>query len=134
MNVSFDDDDVCKSKNMTPNQLMKHLKDKGDSTHKAILSDLTKLSSFQQCCARQHPAKNSISQPVGYLDKLAGAGSATAVSQKTITGEGENTVLGGSDLSLKGPDQEDTHGAGDQKIQKQMPRQQQQLTRRLLVV
>jgi hypothetical protein len=64
---------------------------------------------------RQHPAKNSISQPVGYHDKLAGARSAIAVHQKTITGEGKNTVLGGSDLSLKGPDQEVTPGAGEKK-------------------
>jgi hypothetical protein len=115
MNVSIDDDHVCKSQNMTPNQLMKHLKNKGDSTHKAILVYLTKLSSFQQGHARQHPAKNTFSQPLGYHDKLSGAWSATAVHQKTITAETENTVLGGSDFSLKGPHQEVTHGAGEKK-------------------
>jgi hypothetical protein len=92
------------------------------------------LSSFQQGPARQHPAKNSISQPVGNCDKLAGARSATAVQQKSITGGGENTVLGGSNISLKGPDQESTNVAGKIKDMEQVPRQQQQLTRTLLVV
>jgi hypothetical protein len=48
----------CKSRNMTPNQLINHLKNKGDSTH-AIFVYLTKLASFQQGPARQNPAKNS---------------------------------------------------------------------------
>jgi hypothetical protein len=39
--------------------------------------------------------------PVGNHDKLAGARSATAVHQKTITGGGENTITGGSDLSTR---------------------------------
>jgi hypothetical protein len=115
INVSIDDDHVCKSKTMTPYELMKHLKNEGDSTHKAILAYLTKLSSSQWGHARQHPARNSISWPVGYHDKLAGARSATAVHQNTITNEGKNTVLVGSGVSLKGPDQEVTHGAGEKK-------------------
>jgi hypothetical protein len=50
--VSIHPDHVCKSKNMTPNQLMSYLKDKGDSTHKAILVYLQEFSSFQQGSAR----------------------------------------------------------------------------------
>jgi hypothetical protein len=46
MNISIDDDHVCKSKSMTPNELINHFKNKGDSTHKAILAYLPKLSSF----------------------------------------------------------------------------------------
>jgi hypothetical protein len=81
VNVSIDDDHVYKSKNMTPNELVKHLKNKGDSSYKAILAYLTKFSSFQQGHAKQPLAKYSISRPVGYHDKLAGARSATAVHQ-----------------------------------------------------
>jgi hypothetical protein len=43
MNVSIHSDHVCKSKNIILNQLMKHLKDKGDFTCKAILAYLNKL-------------------------------------------------------------------------------------------
>jgi hypothetical protein len=42
---------------MTPNQPINHLKNEGDSTHKAILVYLTKLASFQQGPTRQNPAK-----------------------------------------------------------------------------
>jgi hypothetical protein len=38
---------------------MNHLKNKGDSTHKATFAYLTKLAPFQQGPARQHLAKNS---------------------------------------------------------------------------
>jgi hypothetical protein len=40
--VSIHPDHGCKSKNMTPNQLINHLKNKEDSNHKAILVYLTK--------------------------------------------------------------------------------------------
>jgi hypothetical protein len=33
--------------------------------------------------------------------------------ESEITGGGENTVMGGSDLSLKGPDKKVTDGAGE---------------------
>ncbi len=167
---------------------MNHLKNGGDSTHKAVLVVyLTKLAFFQQGSERQDPAKNSFSQPVVNHDKLAVARSAITVQQKSITGGGdntfegpdqevtdvaeeekdmeagaktatsvnkevagglgeievpvesnnakqipksditggrENTVTGGSDLSLKGPDKEVTDGQGRLKIWKQVPRQQ----------
>jgi hypothetical protein len=61
MKVSIHPYHGCKSKNMTPNQLMKHLKNKDESTHKAIFAYLIKLASFQQGPARQHPVKNSFS-------------------------------------------------------------------------
>ncbi len=59
MKVSIHPNHGCKSRNMTPNQLINHLKNKEDSTHKAILVYLTKLASFQQGPARKNPAKNS---------------------------------------------------------------------------
>jgi hypothetical protein len=61
MKVSIHPNHVCKSSNMTPKQLINHLKNKGDSTHKAVLVYLTKLASCQQGPERQHPAKNSFS-------------------------------------------------------------------------
>ncbi len=86
---------------------MKHLKNKGDSTHKAILAYLNKLTSFKQGPARQHPDKNSFPPPIVNHDKLAGARSAIAVQQKSITDGGDNTV--------KGPEQEVTNVAGEKK-------------------
>ena len=59
MKVSIHPNHGCKSKNMTPNQLINHLKNKEDSNHKAILVYLTKQASFQQGPARKNPAKNS---------------------------------------------------------------------------
>ncbi len=115
MNVSIHDDHVCKRTMMTHNQLMKHLKNKEDPSHKSFLAYLNKLSSFRQGSARQHPSMNLISCPLGNHNKLAGARSATVVHQKTITGGGKNTVLAGSDLSLKGADQEFTYGAGEKR-------------------
>jgi hypothetical protein len=73
MKVSIHPNHGCKSRSMTPNQLINHLKNKGDSSHKANLVYLTKLASFQQGPARQNPAKNSFSPPVVYHDKLTGA-------------------------------------------------------------
>jgi hypothetical protein len=92
-----------------------HLKDEGNPTHKATLAYYNKLSFFRQGSARQHPPMNLMSWLVGSHEKMAGARSATAVQQKTITGGGKNTVTGGSDLFLKGADQEVTDGAGEKK-------------------
>ncbi len=38
----------CKTKNMTPMQLLNHLEREGDSTHKAILVYLSQLATLQQ--------------------------------------------------------------------------------------
>jgi hypothetical protein len=46
-NISVHPSHGCMSRKMTPNQLINHLKNKGDSTHKAIFVYLTKLASFQ---------------------------------------------------------------------------------------
>jgi hypothetical protein len=59
MKVSIHPNHGCKSKNMTPKQLINHLKNKKDYTHKAILVYLTKLASFQQGPAKKKPAKNT---------------------------------------------------------------------------
>jgi hypothetical protein len=107
MKVSIHPNHGCKSRNMTQNQLINQLKNKGDCTHMAILVYLTKLASFQQSPLRQYPAKNSFSQPVVNNDKLAVARSAIAVQQKSITDRGDNTV--------KGLEQEVTNVAGEEK-------------------
>jgi hypothetical protein len=46
MKASIHPNHGCKSSNMTPNQLINHLRNKGDSTHKAIFVYLTKLAFF----------------------------------------------------------------------------------------
>jgi hypothetical protein len=71
--VSIHPNHGCKSRSMTPNQLMNHLKKEEDSTHKTIFIYLTKLASFKRGPARQNPAKNSCSPPVVNHDKLTGA-------------------------------------------------------------
>ncbi len=48
---------------MTPQELMKHLKTAGDSTHAAIFIYLQKLNSFSQGHARQDPGVNSKKKP-----------------------------------------------------------------------
>jgi hypothetical protein len=44
---------------MTPQELLKHLKTAGDSTHSAIFIYLQKLNTFSQGRARQDPGVNS---------------------------------------------------------------------------
>jgi hypothetical protein len=85
MKVSIRPNHGCKSRNMTPNQLINHLKNKEDSTHKAILVYLTKSASFQQGPAKQNPAKYSFSPSVVNHDKLTGA----ALDASTITSVGK---------------------------------------------
>jgi hypothetical protein len=50
----------CKTKNMTPMQLLNHLEREGDSTRKAILVYLNQLSSFQRGPTRHVPSKGVI--------------------------------------------------------------------------
>jgi hypothetical protein len=90
MKVSIHLNHGCKSRSMTPNQLMNHLKKEEESTHKAIFAYLTNLASFQLGPARQNPAKNSFSPPVVNHDKLAGA----AVDALAIASVGKKGVSG----------------------------------------
>jgi hypothetical protein len=48
---------------MTPQELLKHLKTAGDSTHAAIFIYLQKLNTFSQGHARQDPGVNSKKKP-----------------------------------------------------------------------
>jgi hypothetical protein len=48
---------------MTPQELLKHLKTEGDSTHTAIFVYLQKLNTFSQGHARQNPGVNSKKKP-----------------------------------------------------------------------
>ncbi len=48
---------------MTPQELLKHLKIAGDSTHAAIFVNLQKLNTFSQGHARQDPGVNSKMKP-----------------------------------------------------------------------
>jgi hypothetical protein len=45
-NIFIDDDHGCKTTAMTPQELLKRLKNEGDSTHTAILVYLETLNSF----------------------------------------------------------------------------------------
>ncbi len=45
-NIFIDDDHECKATAMTPQELLRHLKNEGDSTHKAISIYLETLNSF----------------------------------------------------------------------------------------
>ncbi len=47
MKVSIHPNHGCKTRSMTPMQLINHLEKEGDSTHKAILVYLNKLATFQ---------------------------------------------------------------------------------------
>ena len=48
---------------MTPQELLRHLKNEGDSTHAAIFVYLQKLNSFSRGHARQDPGVNSKKKP-----------------------------------------------------------------------
>jgi hypothetical protein len=48
---------------MTPQELLRHLKNEGDSTHAAISIYLQKLNTFSQDHARQDPGVNSKKKP-----------------------------------------------------------------------
>ncbi len=57
-NIFIDDNHGCKATAMTPQELLKHLKNKGDSTHTAISIYLQKLNTFSQCHVGQDPGVN----------------------------------------------------------------------------
>ncbi len=46
--IFIDDDHGCKATTMTPQELLKHLKNEGDSTHTAISIYLQTLNNFSQ--------------------------------------------------------------------------------------
>ncbi len=58
-NIFIDDDDGCKATAMTPQGLLRHLKNEGDSTHKAISIYLETLNSFRRGHVRQDPGVKS---------------------------------------------------------------------------
>jgi hypothetical protein len=53
----------CKATVMTPQELLKHLKDEGDSTHMAISIYLQLLNTFSQGHVRQDHSVNSKINP-----------------------------------------------------------------------
>jgi hypothetical protein len=58
-NILIDDHHGCRATAMTPQELLKHLKDKGDSTHTAISIYLQKLNNFSQGHVRKDPCVKS---------------------------------------------------------------------------
>jgi hypothetical protein len=62
-NIFINDDHGCNATAMTPQELMRHLKNEGDSTHTAISIYLQTLNSFSQGHARQDPGVNSKKEP-----------------------------------------------------------------------
>jgi hypothetical protein len=62
-NIFTDDDHGCKATAMTPQELLRHLKNEGDSTHTAISTYLETLNSFSRGHVRQDPGVNSKKKP-----------------------------------------------------------------------
>jgi hypothetical protein len=62
-NIFIDDDHGCKATAMTPQELLKHLKNEGDSTHTAIAIYIQTLNTFSQGHVRQDPGENSKKKP-----------------------------------------------------------------------
>ncbi len=62
-NIFINDDHGCKATAMTPQGLLRHLKNEGDSTHTAIFIYLETLNSFSRAHARQDPGVNSKKKP-----------------------------------------------------------------------
>ncbi len=61
--IFIHDDHECKMGAMTPQELLKHLKNEGDCTHIAVYIYLEKLNTFSQGHARQNPSVNSKKKP-----------------------------------------------------------------------
>jgi hypothetical protein len=61
--IFIDDDHGCKATAMTPQELLKHLKNEGDSTYTAISNYLQTLNTFSQGHVRQDPGVNSKKKP-----------------------------------------------------------------------
>ena len=61
--ISIHDDHGCRGTAMTPQELLKHLKNEVDSAHKAIFIYLETLNSFSQGHVRQDPGVNSKKKP-----------------------------------------------------------------------
>ncbi len=62
-NIFIIDDQGCRATAMTPQELLRHLKNEGDSTHKAISIYLQTLNFFSRGHARQDPGVNSKKKP-----------------------------------------------------------------------
>ncbi len=62
-NIFIDDDHGCKATAMTPQELLRHLKNEGESTHTAISIYLQTLNTFSQGHVRQDPGVNSKKKP-----------------------------------------------------------------------
>jgi hypothetical protein len=58
-NIFINDDHGCKATAMIPQELLRHMKNEGDSTHTAISIYLETLNTFSQGHARQDPGVNS---------------------------------------------------------------------------
>ena len=61
--IFFDDDHGCRATAMTPQELLRHWKNEGDSTHTAISIYLQTLNTFSQGHVRQDPGVNSKKKP-----------------------------------------------------------------------
>jgi hypothetical protein len=62
-NIFIHHDHGCKATAMTPQELLRHLKNEGDCTHTGISIYLETLNSFSQGHARQDPGVNSKKKP-----------------------------------------------------------------------
>jgi hypothetical protein len=62
-NIFIHDDHGCKATAMTPLELLQHLKNEVDSTHRAILVYLLTLNSFSRGHVRQDPGVKSKKKP-----------------------------------------------------------------------
>ncbi len=62
-NIFINDDHGCKATAMTPQELLRHFKNEGDSTHTAIFIYLETLHSVSRGHAGQNPGVNSKKKP-----------------------------------------------------------------------
>jgi hypothetical protein len=62
-NIFIDDDHRCKATAMTPQELLKHMKNQGDSTHTAISIYLQTLNTFSRGHVKKDPGVNSKKKP-----------------------------------------------------------------------
>ncbi len=68
---------------------------------------------LETCAKKGTLVEKEVAGDLGEKEILFASKNAKQIPESDITGRRENTVTGGSDLSLKGPDKEVTNGAGE---------------------
>jgi hypothetical protein len=118
--VSTHDDHRCRATAMTPQELLTHLKNVGDSTQTAISIYLAKLNTFSGGHARHNPSVNSKKKPDSEEDEIEeeeeeeeDEEEEVAIALDVNIGSHENVDMDACDNSKHGLESETATGTQD---------------------